>query len=124
MSLHIKIDPRSEDVYYLILTGMIDGDTSQQLETMLRSFDNKKLKALLLDMAEIDYISSAGIRVILWAQKYFKDKGTHFAMVCLKPKVEKIFETVKLMPILDIYNDIATADRYIDEIIKEKMKED
>lgn len=56
------------------LTGRLDTTTSPQLETELRnSLDG--VDSLTLDLKDLEYISSAGLRVLLSAQKVMNRQG-------------------------------------------------
>ena len=55
--------------------GRLDTTTSPQLETLLASvLDN--VKELVFDFSKLDYLSSAGLRVLLSAQKRMNQQGT------------------------------------------------
>ena len=45
-------------------------------------------------------------------------------MMNLQPKIQKIFDVMKLLPIMNIFEDMPEADKYIDEIINEEMKKE
>ena len=52
----------------LKIAGRLDTMTAPALETAINELDNS-VKDLVLDMSEVEYISSAGLRVLLSAQK-------------------------------------------------------
>ena len=59
----------------LALSGRLDTTTAPQLEAELKqSLDG--VTALVLDFAELAYLSSAGLRVLLVAQKAMNKQGT------------------------------------------------
>jgi len=121
MSLDIQIKKKKDYVYGVELKGSIDVDSYQQLEDELKEIINQDTKAVIVDMAGVDYISSIGIRVIVWAKKEMKKNEASFAMVNLQPQIEKVFDSMKILPMLDIFSDMPEADMYIDQIIKEEM---
>jgi len=58
----------------LSLTGRLDTSTAPQLEAAIQeSIEN--INSLILDFSKLDYISSAGLRVLLSAQKKLQTKG-------------------------------------------------
>lgn len=121
MALDIKITKKKDYAYSVGLKGSIDTETSPDLEEELKEIIDDKIKALVFDMGGVDYISSFGVRAIMWAKKTLKAKNATFAMVNLKPQIEKVFEVMKILPMLDIFDDMTEADMYIDQVIKEEI---
>ena len=81
--------------------GRIDTITAPELDAVIRD-NTDKINDLVLDFAGVEYISSAGLRVLLAAQKAMAKKGTM--------KLIHVNETV--MEVLDItgFNDILTVE--------------
>ena len=85
----------------LELSGRIDSNTAVELEQAVKaSIDG--ITELTLDMKETEYISSAGLRVLLAAQKQMNKQG--------KMKVFNVNETV--MEVFEItgFADILTIE--------------
>ena len=72
-------------------------------------------------MNGLEYISSSGIRVVMWAKKDLQEKGATFAMSQLKPQIKKVFDVLKILPMINIFDDAPEADKYIDQIIKDEL---
>jgi hypothetical protein len=75
-------------------------------------------------MKGIDYISSIGIKVILLAEKKLKRKNATFAMVNLQPQIKKVLDAVRILSIVNIFDNMEEADMYIDQIIKEEIEKE
>ncbi len=73
------------------LTGRLDTLTSPQLEEALKEVP-EDTNELVLDLKELEYVSSAGLRVFLNAQKGMTDKGT----MTLKNVNEEIMEVLEM----------------------------
>ena len=43
-------------------------------------------------------------------------------MINLQPQIKKVFDAMKILPIIDIFDDMPEADKYIDQVIKEEIK--
>ena len=82
------------------VSGRIDTTTSPVLEQELKSrFDN--CEELILDFAEVEYISSAGLRVLLMAHKTMsRKKGMTLKNV--GPEIMEIFDVTGFSDILTI----------------------
>ena len=82
------------------LTGRVDTTTAPELEAAVSGMDSK-VKDLQLDMTGVEYISSAGLRVLLAAQKKMQKIGTmKLTGVC--DSVMEVFEMTGFADILVI----------------------
>ena len=82
------------------LEGRLDTSTSPQLENELRSSLNG-ITNLVFDLVKLDYISSAGLRVLLSAQKTMNKQG-EMVILNVKPEIMEIFEVTGFVDILTI----------------------
>ncbi len=73
------------------LTGRLDTLTSPQLEEALKEVP-EDVNELVLNLKELEYVSSAGLRVFLNAQKGMMEKGT----MILKNVNEEIMEVLEM----------------------------
>lgn len=73
--MSLKIENKASDLDTLVLIGRLDTVTAPELEAELEKI-LPNTNALVLDMEKLEYISSAGLRVILKAQKAMNTKGT------------------------------------------------
>lgn len=94
------ITEKKDNELILKLEGRLDTLTSHQLENELRTQINDVNK-LILDMNKVEYVSSAGLRVILAAQKVMNKQGEMIVTgVC--EMVMEIFEVTGFVDILTI----------------------
>lgn len=84
----------------LAVTGRLDTITAPELETSLRE-SYAGVSKLVLDFAALDYVSSAGLRVILQAQKTMNKQG---GMVIrnVNEGINEVFEVTGFIDILTI----------------------
>lgn len=78
------------DIAKYSLVGRLDGVTSATHETALREVLLSGASQLEIDLAGLDYISSAGLRVLLMAAKSLKAKGGTVALLAPKPAVLEV----------------------------------
>ena len=84
----------------IALEGRLDTTTAPQLETELKSCLNG-VEVLVMDMEKLDYISSAGLRVLLAAQKQMAKQGK-MKVVHVSESIMEIFEVTGFSDILTI----------------------
>ena len=67
--------------------------------------------AVVLDLAALDYISSAGIRSVVKTRKALEGRGGSLALLNLQPPVQKVFDIVKALPSGQIFGKLDRARR-------------
>ena len=82
--------PLMTDIATYSLVGRLDGVTSATHEAALREVLLTGASQLEIDLASLDYISSAGLRVLLMAAKSLKAKGGTVALIAPKPAVLEV----------------------------------
>lgn len=99
MALTINKDA-SADALTLALEGRLDTTTAPQLETELNA-SMPTVKTLVFDLSKLAYISSAGLRVLLKAQKTMNKQGT-MTIRNAGAEILEIFEVTGFDEILNI----------------------
>ena len=98
--MSLKIEKKNEGTKDTVfLTGRLDA-TAPELDT----FAEKELintQELVLDFAGLEYISSAGLRVILKMQKFMNVKGT-MKLIHVSDIVQEVFDVTGFADILSI----------------------
>ncbi|MER2151786.1 MAG: STAS domain-containing protein [Candidatus Limivicinus sp.] len=82
------------------LEGRLDTTTAPQLEESLRESMNG-IKELILDFQDLEYMSSAGLRVLLSAQKNMAKQGS-MKLIHVSDVIMEIFEVTGFVDILTI----------------------
>ena len=114
MELQVDINYRSNELCEILLTGSLDTDTASQLEEKLETVFDSASKELMFNMKELDYVSSAGIRVIAMACRKMKEKGGEILMISMQPQIQRVFEIVKALPNLKMFKSWEEMDKYLD----------
>ena len=91
---------KEESTLTIALEGRLDTTTSPQLEAELRSSVDG-VTELIFDLEKLDYISSAGLRVLLSAQKVMAKQG-EMTIKNVKPEIMEIFDVTGFVDILNI----------------------
>ena len=97
--MNINIE-RENDRVILKVDGRLDTTTAPELEKAINS-EGEELKNLVLDFNGVSYISSAGLRVLLTAQKKMNAQGS-MELVGVSEAVMDIFEMTGFADILVI----------------------
>ena len=98
----------SNDIHIVAVIGSLDSTTSPEAQKSLDAVV-AGAKKVLLDFSQLDYISSAGLRVLLGAAKQLRASGGKLGMFGLNQSVREVFEISGFSSILSIYPSEAEA---------------
>ncbi len=94
----------SEGIVTIALKGRLDTTTTPSLEAELKESVFDIASGLVLDCAELEYVSSAGLRVILAAQKAMNKQGK-MVIKNVNDTIMEVFEITGFIDILTIEKD-------------------
>jgi anti-anti-sigma factor len=89
-------------VVVLAPVGRIDTTTSPQLDDTVRRVVDGGARNLVVDFAGCDYISSAGLRVLLVLAKRVKSAGGRLVLCGMPPPVRQVFDLAGFSPLFTI----------------------
>ena len=95
------------------LDGSLDGATAPTLDAELTARLRPGMILVLLDMKRLDYISSAGLRVVFKTAKTLRASGGSIALANRQPQIVKVFEIVKALPDLRVFKNDEEMDDYL-----------
>lgn len=90
------------DVKVLALQGHLDTNTSPDLESTINALIESGAQKLLIDFAELEYISSAGLRILLATAKKLKATDGALKICCLNEMVQEVFDISGFSTILAV----------------------
>jgi len=93
----------SADTAVVSPQGRIDATTSPDLEQRLRESMQAGRLFLMVDLAQVTYVSSSGLRVLLVVAKELGQRGGHLVLCCPQPGVTKVLQITGFSEILPLY---------------------
>ena len=98
----VEIDTGTENECYLIsVKGEVDASSSIELDNALEKALNES-KKILIDLSQLEYISSAGLGVFISYLEELKGKKISLVLFGLKPKVREVFNILGLQHLIKI----------------------
>lgn len=119
MSLSVNCNSRGDNAYVVYPMGSLNSDTAPDLERALADVIARGPRLVVLDLQQLEYISSAGIRVLLKAKKQLKDAQGRLTFMNLQPPIRKVFDIINALPSLQIFASMAELDEYLDAMQRE-----
>ena len=102
-------ESRSGSATIVALSGRMDASSSPAAEVVLSRLIGSGERRIVVDMSDLDYISSAGLRVMLASLKRLREDGGQLLLAGLKPEIRNIFEIAGFQRIFHIYPDTEEA---------------
>ena len=90
-------------------TGRIDSNTAPDLEKAFKAVIDSGKPGIVFDMAEVDFISSRGLWVLLETQKSCKKKNGELTLVNLSDEMSRGFDIAGIKNFIKVYDDITAA---------------
>ena len=89
MKLEVK---ESDDIKILVFEGNLDTNTSPDAEATINELIDGGSQKLLIHFGNLNFISSAGLRVLLATAKKLKATGGNLQICSLNPTVQEVFD--------------------------------
>lgn len=95
------------------LAGSLDTSTAPELENQLKNIFLHPRKDLIFDLADLKFISSAGLRVFAIARKVMKENSGETHFINMQPQIQAVFEIIKSLPGVTVFKDMPEFDAYL-----------
>lgn len=86
------IEERRENILILRVIGRLDSSTSKMMEERLLPIIDSGEGRLVIELSQLDYISSAGLRVFLLAAKRMGNAKGRMILCSLQDAVKQVFD--------------------------------
>ncbi|MDD1742650.1 MAG: STAS domain-containing protein [Methanotrichaceae archaeon] len=101
-------EKKIDNISVIAVSGRIDSTTSKDLETVLNQAIDTNSK-IIVNLADTDYISSSGLRVLLAGLKKLRQKKGEMRLTSLQPVVRDVFEISGLSRLFSINKTLDAA---------------
>jgi anti-anti-sigma factor len=115
MPLELTTTPLKTFGSVIKLMGSLDTNTFGQLETEIQGLVAAGAPLVVLDLAGLSYISSAGIRVVQKGTRAMEKAGGQFKLINPQPQVAKVFEIIRMLPVDQMFTSLEELDAYLDK---------
>lgn len=110
--MNISIDEKSSGLVVIALAGRMDASNAGEFTEAFDGVLEKRPTHLVVDLGDLQYISSAGLRSVLTLIKTAKASNVALKFCAMQPMVADMFRISGFSAMLSIYNtlDAALAD--------------
>jgi anti-sigma B factor antagonist len=104
-------DRTVNDIAIVEIEGRLDANTSGVLEAKFLQLVEQGSMKFIFDLSKLDYVSSAGLRILLVAAKKMKAVKGKLALIQMTDNVKEVFDMSGFSAIFSIYENEADAAR-------------
>ena len=103
---------KTADIVTLSLSGKLDTTTAKTFEKKILAQIESGDRRFIIDLAQLDYISSSGLRVFILAGKRLNSENGKMVLCSLKVPVREVFDIAGFLSIFSVYasHDEATKN--------------
>lgn len=106
--MSLKVEDQ-KGVKVVKLEGKLDVNLSISVESELEKFVEAGDLFMVFDLSGVEYLSSSGLRVFISIMRKLKEKNGKLVLACVPEIVKKIFKTVELEDLFEVYDSISEA---------------
>ncbi|RKX30603.1 MAG: hypothetical protein DRP46_05065, partial [Candidatus Zixiibacteriota bacterium] len=109
IKISVSESSRDDTISAVRVDGVIDTLTATQLEEVLDKLIKRGRFGIILDLAGVDYISSAGWGIFISRIKEIRDNNGDIKLANMVPNVLEIYELLEFDNILSSYESVNSA---------------
>src|SRR5262245_7911997 len=94
---------KTVDIVTLGLSGKLDATSAKTFEEKILTRIESGDRRIVIDLAQLDYVSSAGLRVFILASKRLSSANGKMVLCALKDPVKEVFDIAGFLSIFSIY---------------------
>lgn len=123
MADNLLVDRRADGTTLLFLRGRLDAETSPQVEVWVDQVLAKRPWRIVFDLTRLEYVSSAGVRIVLKARKLMSERGGQTLLLGPQPSVRRVFDLLHVLRVEEMFDNEADLDAYLDSVQREPEPE-
>jgi anti-sigma B factor antagonist len=109
IDVYVEEAPQNRGVSILRVSGYVDTTTSPELERRLQALLREKRYHIVVDLARVEYISSAGWGIFISEIREIRERGGDLKLAGMIPDVREVFDLLEFENILQSYSDADLA---------------
>jgi len=114
MALTVRVTQDRSFSRTVHLNGRLDSETVALLDNELSNLANSPVDVVVFDLADLEYISSAGLRSIFGTRQALAARSGRIVLLNARPQVQKVFDIVKATDLAAVFTSVDELDSYLD----------
>ncbi|HVZ81224.1 MAG TPA: STAS domain-containing protein [bacterium] len=109
LTVDVSEHPQNHEITLLAVKGFIDTTTAPEFERTFHTVLNDKKFKLVVDLKDVNYISSAGWGIFISEIKRIRGQKGDLVLVGMNPEVAEVFELLEFNTILKSFPNVEMA---------------
>jgi anti-anti-sigma factor len=89
----------------LVVAGELDLATAEELENELRQLESSQPGVLVLDLRELDFMDSTGLRTVIAADTRARERGARLVVIRAPEEVHRVFRLTRMDQHLELVDE-------------------
>jgi len=107
--MELEIKNQSDQITHLALRGRLDTAGVGQVDLRFTAHTVPRAKPLLVDISEVTFLASIGLRMLLTVAKALNSRGAKTVLLSPQPAVRDVLSLSGLEQLIPVHNDEGTA---------------
>lgn len=101
----------------IVISGRVDQSNASKIERAVEAAHDRRRYNLVIDMSQVEYMSSAGMRALLTAQRNSKlDHGGQLLLVQIPDKVRDALDMAGITELFSVFDDLSSALQFASKL--------
>ena len=110
----MEINHKEENgIVFIAIKGRLDADSSPEAEKIVKDVLDSPANRILFDLRDLEYLSSAGLRILLSAAKEMRRRDGKIVLCDLNEFVKEIFEVSGFQSLIPITDSVESGIKII-----------
>jgi len=98
-----------DQILKVTLEGRLDVEGAQAIDMKFTALTATKKAAVLVDMTNVSFLASIGMRTLLSCAKAASNRGGKMVLLNPQPMVKEVMERTGVASLIPVYDDLAAA---------------
>lgn len=107
--MHLDSEKLDNGIIKVNLSGRMDLLGTQAIEKKLTALIASQNGPILVDLSEVDFLSSSAIRILIFSSKDLSERGGRMVLYFPKPMVREVLQAAGVPTLIPVFHDFRDA---------------
>lgn len=108
--MNIQYSEMDNGIHLIRLSGTLDIIGTGEIETKFAAFCSGNNNRVIVDLSEVDFLASIGIRLLTLTAKSLTSRGGKMVLLNPNPDVQDVLEITGIPAIIPVYSNLESAE--------------